>query len=82
MEAIRTVDELGRVTLPKTVREYLGIFEGDKLEIIIQGGNIILARHTQSCFACDDDTNVQKVNRTYLCEECREAVSKTLAEAS
>ena len=78
MEAIRTIDELGRIALPKIVREYLGIFEGDKFEILIENGRINLARHSPSCLACNDDTDVQKLNRTYLCGECRDAIQKTL----
>ena len=30
------------------------------------------------CMACDDDTNIKRVHKTYLCEECREAVGKVL----
>jgi len=75
---IRSVDELGRIVLPKTAREYLGIYPNDQFEIIMDKGNIILVRHNPKCLACDDDTNVEKVHKTFLCEECREAVKKTL----
>ncbi|MCL2576047.1 MAG: AbrB/MazE/SpoVT family DNA-binding domain-containing protein [Defluviitaleaceae bacterium] len=75
---VRAVDELGRIILPRTAREHQGIYPGDEFEIIMDGGNIILARHSPTCLACDDDTDVQKLNKTFLCAECREAVKKTL----
>jgi len=78
-EVIKAVDGQGRITLPKALREYLGIFENDKFEFIIEGGRIILARHTPTCLACDDDTDVQRLNKTFLCGECRDAVGKTQA---
>jgi len=76
--AIRTVDALGRIILPKTTREQLGIYEGDQFEVITQDATIILVRHAPTCLACDDDTNVERMNKTFLCEVCREAVQKTL----
>ncbi|MCL2575628.1 MAG: AbrB/MazE/SpoVT family DNA-binding domain-containing protein [Defluviitaleaceae bacterium] len=75
---IRTVDEFGRIVLPRTVRDYLAIYPYDKFEIIMDNGNIILARHEPRCMACDDETDVRKLHRAYLCGECREAVKKTL----
>ena len=32
---IRRVDDLGRVVIPKEIRRYLGIYEGEPLEIYI-----------------------------------------------
>jgi len=72
MDAIRTVDELGRITIPKTVMEYLSIDAGDKFEMVINGTQIILVRHLPKCVVCDYDDNVEKLGRAFLCEECRE----------
>ena len=72
MDAIRTMDELGRIVIPMTVRENLGLDAGDKFEMVINGTQIILVRHLPKCSVCDYDDNVQKVNKAYLCEECRE----------
>jgi len=78
--AIRTIDELNRIVLPKTVCEQLGIFKGDSFEVITQGVDILLKRYAPACLACDDDTDVQKIHRTFLCGECRDAVNSTLPE--
>jgi len=71
-DAIRTVDDLGRIIIPKSVRDYLSIDKGDKFEMVIQNGNMVLVRHMPTCSICDYDDNVQKLGRAYLCEECRE----------
>ncbi|MCL2753419.1 MAG: AbrB/MazE/SpoVT family DNA-binding domain-containing protein [Defluviitaleaceae bacterium] len=77
--AIRTVDELGRIVLPRATREALGIYTGDQFEVITQDTTIILVRHAPTCLACNDDTNVEKMNKTFLCEVCREALQNTIA---
>ena len=79
MDAIRTMDELGRIVIPKIVREHLSIDAGDKFEMVINGTQIILVRHMPKCAVCDYDDNVEKVGRAFLCEECRE---KLEADAS
>ena len=76
--AIRTTDELNRIILPKTVCEQLGILAGDSFEVLTQGSDILLKRHAPLCLACNDDTDVQALHRTYLCGVCRDAVTSTL----
>ena len=70
----RKVDELGRIAIPITVREHLGISPGDAFEFVTEEGRIFLARCTPKCLVCDSENEVQKVNRAYLCEGCREVV--------
>ncbi|MFJ6264376.1 AbrB/MazE/SpoVT family DNA-binding domain-containing protein [Lysinibacillus xylanilyticus] len=41
----RKVDELGRVVIPKELRDNLGIKEKDPLEIFTEGSNIILRKY-------------------------------------
>ena len=43
----RKIDELGRVVIPKEIRKNLCIREGESLEIISNGENIILKKHSQ-----------------------------------
>jgi antitoxin PrlF len=42
MTSIATVTSKGQVTVPKSVRNRLGLKEGDRLAFINQGGEIIL----------------------------------------
>lgn len=41
----RKVDELGRVVIPKELRDNFGIKEKDSLEIFINGNSIILRKY-------------------------------------
>ena len=44
--SLRRIDELGRIVIPKTVREALRIKSGDSLEIYTENENIILKKHS------------------------------------
>jgi len=72
------VDEEGRICLPQRLREQMGIYTGDQFEVVIIDGRITLARSNPTCFVCDDDDDVEKVHRTFLCRECRETLSEGL----
>jgi len=80
MEPIVTIDKTGKVYMPTSLRDYFSIHEGDKFKIVEQKGNIVFIRHAPTCQACNDDTDVKKVNKTFLCGECRDSVIKTLVE--
>jgi antitoxin PrlF len=44
MDAIATVTSKGQVTVPKSVREALGVAEGDQVVFRVEGNRAILAR--------------------------------------
>ena len=44
---IRRIDELGRIVIPKEIRKNLRIKNGDNLEILVDGENIMLKKYSQ-----------------------------------
>ena len=42
---IRRIDDLGRVVIPKEIRRGFKIYEGDPIEIGVDGDNIILTKY-------------------------------------
>jgi len=69
--AVATVDEKRRIALPDGLCKELGIYPKDQFEFLVADGRIFMARHTPTCLICDDDCDVKKVNKTFLCGECR-----------
>lgn len=43
---VRHLDELGRIVIPKDIRETLKISEGDKMEFYVDEEKIVLKKHT------------------------------------
>ena len=64
---IRKVDELGRIVIPKEIRDRFQIEEGTDIEIYIQGNKIVLQKYeTQECPLCHK--NCDKEDR--FCSGC------------
>lgn len=72
---IRKVDELGRIVLPKELRDSFNIQggakgSGDPLEIFTDGDNIILKKYTPGCHCCKNTDNLIEVLGLKLCPSC------------
>lgn len=71
---IRSVDDLGRVVLPKEVREQFGIAEKDGLEIFVdeEQEQIILHKSRErKCLKCRGGDGLKEIKPGYyLCENC------------
>ena len=51
---VRKVDELGRVVIPKEIRDRFKIEEGTGIELYIDGSKIILVKQTKrTCLLCE-----------------------------
>ncbi len=71
----RKVDELGRVVLPIEMRRTLDISEKDALEIYVEGENIILRKHQESCIFCDSTKDLVNFNGRNVCKACIEKLN-------
>ena len=50
---IRRVDDLGRISIPKTVRNVMGITEGTPLELFTEKGALIYKKYVVENELCD-----------------------------
>ena len=57
---VRKVDELGRIVLPKELRETMDINVKDPLEIFTDGENVVLRKYNPACVFCGDASDVIK----------------------
>lgn len=67
---LKSVDELGRIVLPKSMRENLGIDIRDKVEIFVDGDRIILQKYAPSCIFCGSGEDILQFNGKCLCRAC------------
>lgn len=73
---VRKVDELGRIVLPKEIRDTMGIKEKDPLEIFIDSEKIILSKYNPSCVFCDNADNIVMFRGKRVCSSCLEELKK------
>lgn len=73
---VRKVDELGRVVLPKALREVMDINIKDSLEIFTDGNRIILQKYHPACEFCNDVDNIVYFGEKRICRSCIESLKK------
>ena len=72
---VRKVDELGRIVIPREIRNKFVIAEKDPLEIYVDGSSIILKKYEPNCIFCGNiDKRYEKADRYIL------AISKILQD--
>ena len=67
---VRTVDDLGRVTLPIELRRTLEIAEKDALEIFVDGDSIVLKKYEPACIFCGNAQDVSVYKGKNICQNC------------
>jgi transcriptional pleiotropic regulator of transition state genes len=68
---VRKVDELGRIVLPKELRNTLGINVKDAIEIYTEGDKIILRKYEPNCVFCGGTKGTKLYMGKIVCEYCR-----------
>ncbi|WP_110930649.1 AbrB/MazE/SpoVT family DNA-binding domain-containing protein [Paenibacillus bouchesdurhonensis] len=73
---VRKVDNLGRIVLPKELRDTLGIAEQDPLEVFVDGDKIILRKYQPGCFFCEDTTELIFLFSKPVCSKCAKDITR------
>ena len=73
---IRRIDELGRIVIPKEMRDDLVLPCGAALEIHREGDTIVMRRDMTSCIFCGSEESVLDYKGKSICRACLEEVRK------
>ncbi len=66
----RCIDELGRIVIPKSMRNKLGINSGDPLEFRLEDGSIVITPDKGRCAFCLSDERLTSFRGKSVCEGC------------
>ena len=66
----RCIDELGRIVIPKSMRNKLGINSGDPLEFRLEDGSIVITPDKGRCSFCLSDENLTSFRGKSVCTAC------------
>jgi transcriptional pleiotropic regulator of transition state genes len=69
---LRRVDEMGRVVIPKELRESLELKSEDSIEIFVENDKIVLQKYEKSCLFCDNTDNIIIYMGKRVCNSCLE----------
>ena len=67
---VRRVDELGRIVIPKEIRNKLDIQEKDPIEIYVDGNSVILKKVESNCIFCGSSRELIEYKGKLLCKKC------------
>lgn len=67
---VRKIDQLGRIVLPKELRDNLEFEENQPLEIYVKEDLIILKKYKPGCYCCGNLEVEAKVLGLNLCKKC------------
>ena len=68
---VRKIDNLGRIVIPKELRNTMKINVKDPIEIFVdESGNIVLEKYSPSCVMCGNKGEVIEYEGKHICEEC------------
>lgn len=78
---VRRLDDLGRVVIPKELRNIRGIKEGDPIEIYVDNDTICLKPvPKKSCIICGTTEQLFEVEGLHICRKCGCKIIDKLAE--
>lgn len=75
---VRRLDELGRVVIPIEVRRSKDIEDRTKLEIFVDGEDVIIRKYSDSCLFCDSKEDVFQFKGRIICKKCKENLQLSL----
>lgn len=75
---VRKIDALGRVVIPKEMRDKMYIEDGDPLEIYVQDEAIIIKKYAAVCIFCGEREGLSEFRGRTVCRACADAVKKEL----
>ena len=70
------IDKLGRIVIPKPLRQKYDIQIDDTLELFTENDAIIVKKYAMSCIFCASDDELETYMGKTVCRHCRENLSK------
>ena len=67
---VRKVDDLGRVVIPKELRQVLNIELRDPMEIFVNGEQIIFQKYQPACIFCESADQITVFRGRNICAGC------------
>ena len=67
---VRPIDNLGRVVLPKSLRDAYNLNLKDPVEIFTDENSIILRKYEPSCIFCNETSEICLFKNKRICKNC------------
>lgn len=71
---VRRLDGLGRIVLPKDIREMMDLPIETPMEIYIDDDYILLKKYEPACILCNSTDDVQYIEGKRFCQACLQKI--------
>lgn len=76
-DCICKIDKLGRVLIPKNLRQKLDLAVDDPIEVFTDGDALVLRKYRKRCAFCGSEENIISFKEKYICSSCISELSKS-----
>jgi len=73
---VRNLDALGRVVIPKELRDTFGLTSDTPVEILVENEDVILRAYKPDCIFCGEVKDVFNYEGKNICKECLRKIKK------
>ena len=74
----KCIDQLGRIVIPKKIREKLNIGSGENLDIYLENDNILIKKCSESCIFCKSSKDIINYKGKNICKKCLKEINNKL----
>lgn len=73
---VREIDDLGRIVIPKELRETMELSQQDSIKFYVEKGRIILEKYEDGCFFCGDLEQTFAFAGITICKNCLDKMNE------
>ena len=67
---VRSIDKLGRLVIPKEMRESLDVEKDSRVSISQEGSRIIVTKYFDGCYLCGAADDLKGLGDKLICKRC------------
>ncbi len=75
---VRALDNLGRIVIPKELRDVFNIQATDSVEIYTESDQIILRKYAPGCVFCGEAADTEMLHGKRVCRKCMKEAADCL----
>ena len=75
--SFKKIDDVGRVVLPKDIREKLGLRLNDMIKIDVENDRIVITKAEHTCVFCGKSSGLRSFMGKTVCEDCIKTLNNT-----
>lgn len=72
----KKIDDLGRIVIPKDIRNALGVKPGDAMSFVVNGDELILSLAKEVCCFCKSEASLTEFKGKHICASCKSELSE------